>query len=172
MLKAAGSILVFGAAVLLGEWKATELREQYAQLEYVRQLFYILQSEIRYARSPLNEIFSYIGNSVREPYKTWLLELGRKLEGRNGGTFADLWKTSIGEHLAASALPENELLRLEELGERLGLADLELQIRAVELYLTQLDASILEIRKDMKIKIRLYHCLGIMGGLLIVILLL
>lgn len=172
MLKLSGSILVIGATTLLGMKRAAELREQYRQLEYLRQLFYHIQSEIRYARSPLGEIFIHIGRNAEDPYGTWLQELGRMLETREGGTFSLLWKTSIRECLKTCALTETELLRLQELGERLGLSDIEFQIGAVEIYLTQLTRSLDEVRGEMKTKVRLYHCLGVMSGMLIVILLL
>ena len=61
MLRIAGSVFVIGATTLLGIKRASELREGCRQMEYVRNLFYQIQSEIRYARSPLGEIFTYVG---------------------------------------------------------------------------------------------------------------
>lgn len=172
MLKMAGSIMVIGATVLFGERKAAALKEQHRQMEYLRQLLYALLSEVRYARSPLGEIFLSVGESAEEPYKSWLLELGRRLYRRDGGSFSHLWKTSIREKLSTAALAEAEISRLSELGDRLGFADIEFQVSSIERYLTQLEVSADEIRKEMKIKTRLYHCLGIMSGMLIVTLLL
>ena len=65
-----------------------------------------------------------------------------------------------------------ELLKLKELGERLGLADVTMQVKILELYLTRLELSMEEMQGEMKSKVRLCHCLGIMSGILIVILLL
>lgn len=172
MLKITGSILVIGATTLFGIKRAEELKETYRQMEYLRQLLYQLQSEIRYARSPLGEICTSIGKNAKNPYGTWLKELGNSLGTRDGGTFACLWKTSISAHLKTSALAEAELLRLKELGERLGFADIEFQVRAIECYLTQLAGSADEVYREMKTKVRLYHCLGVMSGMLIVTLLL
>lgn len=171
MLKITGSIFVIGATTMLGIKRSADLRERYRQMEYLRQLFYQLQSEIRYARSPLGEIFMHIGRNAKEPYDAWLLTLGKKMEEKNGGTFYGLWKTSIREALKISALSSMELERLTELGLRLGLMDVDMQVKAVELYLTGLSAALEEMREEMKQKIRLYHCLGVMSGMLIVILL-
>lgn len=172
MLRIAGSVLVIGATTLLGIKRASELRDGCSQMEYIRNLFYQIQSEIRYARSPLGEIFSYVGKYAKEPYRTWLLELGEKMEKKDGGTFYDLWRAGIWEHLGVSALSQTELKRLEELGGRLGLMDIDMQVKAVELYLSGISTAIEEIREGMKTRIRLCHCLGIMSGMLIVILLL
>lgn len=172
MLKVVGSILVIGGTTLMGMRKAKELKEQYIQMENLRQLFYRLQSEIRYARTPLGEIFSHIGSYAKEPYRTWFLKLGKRMEERNGGVFDELWKTSIQENLGCCGLPEAELLRLEELGGRLGLTDVTLQVKTLELYLMQLSEAMEEARENMKTKVRLCRCLGVMSGLFIVTLLL
>ena len=71
-----------------------------------------------------------------------------------------------------TALSQIELKRLEELGGRLGLMDIDMQVKAVELYLSGISSSIEEIREGMRTRIRLCHCLGVMSGMLIVILLL
>jgi len=172
MLKAAGSILIIGATTLYGIKRAQELKEQYVQMEYLQQLFYRIQSEIRYARSPLGEIFLYVGGNAREPYRTWLLGVGNRMQERNGGTFADLWETSIRGQLSPQSLPGTELQRLIELGGRLGLMDLEMQVKTLDLYLLQLSRSMEEAREGMREKVRLCHCLGVMSGMLIVTLLL
>lgn len=172
MLKVAGSVLVISATTLWGIWKERELKEQYIQMENLRQLFYRLQSEIRYARSPLGEIFPHIGRYAKEPYRTWLLKLGERMDERNGGAFEELWETSIRECLTDSGLPEAELMRLTELRGRLGLADIELQVKSLELYLIQLSEAMEEARENMKTKVRLCRCLGIMSGLFIVTLML
>ncbi|MEZ3433696.1 MAG: stage III sporulation protein AB [Lachnospiraceae bacterium] len=172
MLKIAGSILVMGATTLFGMKRASELREQCRQMEYVRHLFYQLQSEIRYARSPLGEIFASIGKNAKDPYGIWLLRTGEEMSKRDGGTFYDLWRAGVRKYLGVSALSQTELNRLEELGGRLGLMDADMQVKAVELYLSGLSSSIEEIREGMKSRVRLCHCLGVMSGMLIVILLL
>lgn len=172
MLKTAGCFLVLGSTILLGSYRAAALREQYGQMEYLRQLFYWIQSEMRYAKSPMGEIFSYIGASAKEPYGSWLLSLGEQLKRRDGGVFGRIWETSIRQNLKDCALSREELSHLEELGERLGLADLTMQVKALELYLSRLETSMDELQAEMKTKVRLYHCLGIMSGLLIVTLLL
>ena len=82
-----------------------------------------------------------------------------------------MWTESIEETLKASGLPEKEIQRLEEMGSQLGIADVEMQVKALELYLTQLSESMEDIREEIKTKVRLYHCLGVMSGMLIVILL-
>lgn len=172
MIKLTGSFFIIAATTILGANKASELREQYRRLEQLRQIVCRIQSEVRYARSPLGEICKMTAGSAKEPYRTWLLELAANMSVRNGETFAVLWETSVRECLGNSRLPEEELLRLSELGTGLGAADVQMQVRVLELYLMQLSDSMEEAREDMRTKIKLYHCMGVMSGMLIVTLLL
>lgn len=172
MLKLTGSILVICATTLYGMRRAQGLREQYLHMEYLQQLFFRIQSEIRYARNPMSEIMEQVGATAREPYKKWFLELGNMFKKREGGAFAELWKTSIDKYLKEVPLPENERRRLVELGDRMGLMDIEMQVKTLELYLEQLSVSIKESREGVGTKVRLCHCLGAMSGIMLVILLL
>ena len=77
MIRLAGAALVVGAAALMGEVKAGEVREQYTRLLGLQRVICSLQGEMGYARSHLGEIFARIGAQEEEPYKSWLLELSR-----------------------------------------------------------------------------------------------
>lgn len=171
MLKFIGSFAVIAATTLLGMNKAAGFRERYRKLEQLRQIICRIQSEVRYARSTMEEICRSAAASAKEPYSTWLASLAADMHKREGETFAYLWETSVKECLGTSGLPDEELLRLGELGEQLGSADVQMQIKVLELYLTRLSDVLQESRTEMKTKVRLYHCLGIMSGMLIVTLL-
>lgn len=142
------------------------------QMESLRQLLLKLQSEIRYARTPLGEIFFSIGRAAKEPYRTWLLEMSRRMEERDGSTFPEIWEQGAMEFLTDTGLPEGELAKLAEFGRQLGSADMELQVRAAELYLAQLSLSMSELRGELGPKVKLYRCLGVMSGMLITVMLL
>lgn len=172
MLKIAGSMIVVGATTLIGMKKAEDTKEAYRQMQMLERLVCRIYSEIRYQRSYLGEIFRQIGKEAEAPYADWLKELGERLEGRDGGTLEVIWKEAVETHLQQSKLPEKERIRLAELGNSLGLADMEYQKKSMELYLGQLGETMEEVRENMKIKIRLCHCLGVMSGMLITVLLL
>lgn len=172
MLKFAGCILVIATTTILGIQKGTELKESYRQLQYIQRLMYLLQSEIRYGRAYLGEIFVHMGKQSIEPYQTWLISLGKKMEQRDGTNFAAMWKDGIETHLKNLSLPSGETERLLILGAQLGNTDIEMQIKILELYQEQLSQTMEEMREGMRVKVRLCHCLGIMGGIFIAVLLL
>ena len=151
MLKLAGSLLIIGTTTLWGMAAAERLREQYEQMRLLQSLLYALRSEILYARSYLEEAFAKIGESAPEPYRGWLL--------------------GIQEFLRESGLEQEEKDKLSEIGKRLGNADMEAQIRSLDLYLEELKKSMEEKREGMKTRIRLCHCLGVMSGIFLTILL-
>ena len=82
-----------------------------------------------------------------------------------------LFRSSTGKCLKDAGLPGNELARLADLGNQLGIADADMQVKLLDLYLDELSKSMDELREGMKMKIRLCRCLGVMSGIFVMILL-
>ncbi len=171
MLKVAGSILIIGATTLWGMTAADKVREQYEQMRLMQSVLYALRGELLYARSYLGEAFAKIGRSSPEPYGEWLAKMSAKMDRKSGMPFWQIWENGIRTYLKDSGLPEKDRCRLEELGRQLGTADLESQLRAMDLYLDELRKSMEEKREGMKTRVRLCHCLGFTSGIFITILL-
>lgn len=68
-------------------------------------------------------------------------------------------------------LKREDLERLYRLGEQLGYLDQEMQIKGIEFYIEQQRTARKDAEREYREKERVYHCLGIMGGLFLVILL-
>lgn len=170
-VKLTGSLLVIIAAALMGVGEGEKVKDCYRQMRYLQRILCMVESEIRYAHSYLGEIFEGAARNLREPYKGWLLFMKKEMEEEDSRPFADIWENGVSEHLKDSGLPKKELLRLSQLGGQLGATDLKLQLKLLELYQEQLSMEIQEIREEMQVKVRLCHCLGIMGGMLIAVLL-
>ena len=156
MLKLAGSLLIIGATTLWGMAAAEGLRDQYEQMRLLQSLLYALRSEILYARSYLEEAFAKMSETMRR---------------KTGIPFYQIWSGGIQEALQGSGLAQEEKDKLSEIGKRLGNADMEAQIRSLDLYLEELKKSMEEKREGMKTRIRLCHCLGVMSGIFLTILL-
>ncbi len=171
MLKLAGSLLIIGTTTLWGMAAAERLREQYEQMRLLQSLLYALRSEILYARSYLEEAFAKIGESAPEPYRGWLLGMSEIMRQKSGVPFCQIWSRGIQESLRESGLEQEEKDKLSEIGKRLGNVDMEAQIRSLDLYLEELKKSMEEKREGMKTRIRLCHCLGVMSGIFLTILL-
>ena len=172
LYKIIGICLIIGATSAGGIGAADKIRNQYEQLRYLKKLILLLRGEIQYARSYLGEAFRQIGCSVRTPYKEWLLAMCEEMEGRNGGTFAQIWEEKGREYLWDCGLPKEALERLLWFGNELGSADAGMQVKTLDLWLEEITLSMEEMREGMRTRIRLCHCLGIMSGIFITILLL
>lgn len=140
-------------------------------LKYLQKIFTLIQSEIRYSRTYLGEIFYEIGEKEKEPYRSWLIDVSEKLNEFTGERFEDIWKESICRNLNNLSLQEPDLEILKNVGTQLGFSDINAQIRLIDLYLEQLERSIKEVHEQIQTKVRLYHCMGVMSGLFIIILL-
>lgn len=171
MLKLAGSILVIGAATLLGAGAAGELEASYQELLYLKRIIEILKGELLYSRAALSNIFLKMSEDAKEPYAGWLTEMRVRIESGNGGRLADIWRESAEECLRSSKLPWKERQKLGDLGSLLGDSDLELQAGQLKGYLEQLESRIQEVGSELKNKKKLFRCLGIIGGMFLTILL-
>lgn len=172
MQKLVGSILILAASTGIGVAKGMELQKHLRELESLKQLFLMLQSEITYAKSPFGEAFFHISGRMRGAFSKWLKELSAQLEEKSGKTYDMLWNESITLHFQKSLLTKEELEALREVGASMGYLDEEMQIGMIHLYLEQLEHSILKMRQEMSAKKKLCNCLGIMGGVFLVIVLL
>lgn len=171
MLKAVGSLMVVGAAALLGFSAAAELEASYQELLYLRRLMEMLKGEIYYSRAALSHIFLKLSKEAGNPYDVWFGEMCALIESRCGKSLTSIWRESAAEALCKSKLPEKEKQKLSDLGALLGDSDLETQINQLKGYLEQLDEAIQDMRSEIGDKKKLCRCLGIIGGMFVAILL-
>lgn len=171
MLKAVGSLLVIGAAALLGISAAEDLETSYQELLYVKRLIEILKGEIRYSRAALSHIFLKMSREAKAPYDEWLKQMCALIESRSMGSLAGIWKESTAEILYRTKLPAKEKQRLSELGTLLGTSDIETQNSHLKGYLEQLEGTIRDMRSEIQDRKKLCRCLGIIGGIFLTILL-
>ena len=87
------------------------------------------------------------------------------MEKREGGTMKEVWKDSIDKMLRESSLRQEDMKRLQNVGE--GLDYLE----TTELYREYLERGIEQTRKEYESKRKLYLSLGVSGGVFLVIIL-
>ncbi len=171
LMKTIGGVIVIAATSMWGHEAAMRIGNGYKELQYLQKLLYLLRGEILYARSYLGEAFMQIGQTAKSPYREWLLGLCGRMDKERDATFAEMWEESTKACLEASGLPKKEILRLASFGSRLGIADAGMQIKTLDLYLEEIRLSMEEMREEMRTKIRLCHCLGVMSGIFITVLL-
>ena len=163
--------MIVGTTSIWGITKAEKVKNQLETMKYLQRIISLLQSEIRYSRAFLGEIFENIGQGVKEPYKSWLFQMSEKVNEFTGERFEDIWKDSVQKNLKVLDFPEQELESLKSLGNQLGYADIQIQMRLLDLYQEHLERTIREVHEQVRMRVRLYHCLGVMSGLFVSVLL-
>lgn len=171
MQKIVGSILIITASTGIGLLKGMDLQKYLGDLQCLRELFLMLRSEIKYTKAPLGEAFTHIGKRLGGEYGRWLLMLARKLEEKQGKTFWEIWNHSVEDALLHTKLKKNDLEQLKSLGRNMGYLDEEMQLGTIHLYLEQLNLEIQRTRESLESKKRLCNCLGVMGGIFLVVIL-
>lgn len=170
MRKIIGSVLIFLASTGIGMAKATELQQYVKELESLRQLFLMLQSEISYTKATLGEAFLHMARKQNGILKIWLIKLSEALEEKSGMSFSELWNASIVDSFQKSHLKKEDMQELMNLGMQMGYLDENMQLGVINLYLEQLELTIQRTREELLPKKRLYHSLGVMGGIFLIIL--
>lgn len=161
---------MIAASTLIGMQAASDLDTQYNEMAYIRQIFSVLQSEIRYHRAFLSEAFSNIAGFVKSPYDVWMRQLYLRLERKDDGCLTDVWKETIDEYLIDLKIPRRQKEQIKELGNYLGNADIELQVRHIDLLEEQLETAMKEMQGELENKKKLCRCFGIMGGIFLAVL--
>lgn len=171
MQKIIGCILIITACTGIGYLKGVDLQKHLTEIQTLRQLFFMMKSEIKYTKAPLGEAFWHIGRRLDGAYAKWMMELSKRLEQKSGSRFADLWNDSIVEYLNDTYLSREDLQKLKSLGGHMGYLDEEMQIGTINLFLEQLETEIEKIRENIAAKRKLCNCLGVMGGIFLAVVL-
>ena len=171
MLRFIGGILIITATTGAGILYGMELQEYLEKLLYIRHIIYMIKGELEYSQAPLSEAFGRISVRVREPYRRWLSAMEKQVENREEDAFLKIWMRSVDKYLKELHLKSEHSIQLKDLGTYLGQTDGASESRNLQLYLGRLELEIEKVREGMAAKKRIGNCLGVMGGIFLVVLL-
>lgn len=169
MLKLVGAIMIILSGTGMGFQASERLFRQNELLKRLKKMIVLLRGEIKYNNTYLGQALENVSGKISEPYSTFLQYLAQRSEENEGESFAALWRESVTVNLQESGLSKQHLERLVELGETLGFLDREMQLAAIDLFMEQLETMIGENSLKLRDNSRLYRCLGVMGGILVVL---
>lgn len=172
MQRMIGAVLVVASTGSAGLLYSAWLKEYVETLLYLRHVIYLLKGELEYSGAPLQDVFGRTAVRVKEPYSRWLKIMERQIAQREGESFQKIWLYSTESTLAELHLKKVHMRQLKELGDCLGQTDYVSESRRFALYLERLEQEIEKERTQIAAKGRIGNCLGVMGGVFLVILLL
>ena len=171
MQKLMGSILIIAATTGAGYVYGQELKRYLEKLLYLRYVTGLIRGEMEYTCAPLPEVFSSVASRIREPYRTWLSETAKETARRSETGFARIWNRCIDHNLDMLKLKTEHSILLKELGTFLGQTDRETADRSMQMYMNRMDLEIEKAREELASRKRIGNCLGVMGGIFLVVIL-
>ena len=163
MQKLIGCILILLSTTAGGFLYGVEQQQYLEKLMYIRHILELIQGEIEYSGAPLFEVFGKTANRVQEPYRSWMLDLKRRVEARGGQSFRGIWEACTETKLKELHLKSRHMRELSEVGMYLGQMDVRTGRTSMQMYLENLGAEIEETRQEITAKKRIGNWLGVMS---------
>lgn len=172
ILKLCGSLCILGAASYYGILLNKTFDDRNVALRHLYSIFLQLKSEMQYMNTPLPECFASIGEHAKEPIKSWLLGIASSMENQEETSFGNIWRESLETLYMDSALKKEDINLLLELADKLGAADRNAQMNAMDYTLIQLERNRTGLEQEMKEKKKVITTITMFVGLVTLIVLL
>ncbi len=144
------------------------LREEWRAVRELRDILELISGEIRYGRTSLPECFLQVGMQRPTVLGKSFEELGRRALERPQDSLRELLEDGLQEKLR-KVLPLEEYHAFFEFAAPKGYQDEQMQRRALDRSQARIE-ELLEIRgEQLRGKSRVACCLGIMGGLFLIL---
>lgn len=171
MLKFAGMAAIAAACTALGFCLSTELAKRIRSLWELERMTVMLKGEIEYAGTPLQEAFCALAHRMKPPFDSFLRRNVEAMAQHSGMTMGEIFRNSAERLKKEGALTENDIQQLSSMGARLGYLDRKMQLRTMELYLEEVARERKLAEEEYRQKAKVYRCLGILGGMFLILLL-
>lgn len=172
MQRAAGSVLIIVAGAGAGYMYGMELKRYYENIMYLRYVAGLILGEIKYTEAPLAEVFCSVASRIRQPYRAWLQGTAAAVEERDESELARIWNRCVDRYLKELGLKSEHSILVKEMGTFLGQLDMETFERSMQMYLNRMDLETERLRENLASKRKIGNCLGLMGGIFLVVILL
>lgn len=171
LLKLAGGGCVLVAAFGIANSLNTTLEQRKKQLRLLYGLLLQLKSEIQYMGNTLPESFRNLSKGTSNPFSDWLTELAKRLEDNQEIIFETAWKDSLIKLQEQSCLLLEDVEPVLELSKRLGSADSNATLKAIDYALIHIERNRIDLEKEMEQRKKVISTLSMFAGFLVLILL-
>ena len=146
--------LLWFLAGMLGFYESHRLKQRVAHLEHLQSVFEVFETEIRFAKSPIQTILERYQDSY-PIFKTCYERC------QNGADFPSAWTETVER---ISGLQNEEKRLLLDFGKTFGMTDHSGQLDSCSLMRSHLKRLLEESRYELQKKGKLYRSLGILCG--------
>lgn len=171
IIKIAISLFIIFCSTLIGIIYARTYIERTRLLNNMLNVLQMLESEIVYCATPLPVILKKLSKRNHSELTKIFNKTVKILEGKTGHTFSDAWKMAIDEETEFMALTKEDIVLLVQLGNNLGISDIQDQVKHIRLAMEEIKRSYNQSILDQNKNVKLYKNLGFLFGVTIVIIL-
>lgn len=172
MLKIIGILLIIAAFSCTGFSYAKNITIRIEQLNEIKKLTVMLEGELRYGNSTIEEALSAIAARTIIPFGRFLNSVSDELKHNTGKSFSEIWRENAGSLLDNTRLNKEDISELNLLGDNLGYLDLKAQSESIALYKERLSLRLEELNNGAQKQVKMYRSLGVSMGILTAIILL
>lgn len=169
MIKYIGLGLVICGCTAMGMAAGNEMERRVRDIRELLKLLELLEGEIGYANAVLSEGFRHASGRMRKPYSVFLEKMAEHMDELRGDTLGEIFRQYVRTELRHTALLPADREGLVCFGEQLGNLDVRMQLAAIALYREQLSQTCAQAQEAYRSDVKLYRCLGLMGGLFLAV---
>lgn len=172
LVKLLGCLLILISTSGFGYFKGLEYRKHIDEIQRLKHVIWQLRGEMKYTRLPLDAICRKLQTQTEEPYASWLRNISKRILEKGAMNLGVLWEEVTKKDLKELFLTTSEMAELSQLGYQLGHMDIGMQEQILCWYEEQLEEKRKKLSEKLDEKRRLCNCLGVMGGIFLIIVLL
>lgn len=170
-LKLAGMVFVVGSSLCYARECSNALELRMIQLRQLYSILIQLKSELKYMNSTLPECFHNLSCHIEEPFAKWMNQLALSMENERNKSFDVIWSEKLGCLYEDSVLEDKDIELLKELKDKLGTADADAGIKAIDYVLVRLEENRDFLKNEMRGKQKVTLSISLFAGFMVVILL-
>ena len=169
MLKAILCLVIILASGGLGLLKAQTFSSRLEDLEDLKNMIKILETEMSYKKDPLPSAFARIASYKDNRAMDLLYYCSQSM--KESMDLQMCWENAVEEAYKGASLKKEDMLILKDMGLQLGKSDIQGQNAMFSLVNIKLDSQIEDAAKEKETKGKMYKGLGFSLGVVIAIIL-
>ncbi len=169
MFKGILCLIIIFACGGLGLLKAQTYGQRLNELNDLKDMINMLQTEMSYRKDPLPAVFARIAAYKDSRAMDLLRECSRAM--KESLDLKECWETAVCSAYKGSCLKEEDLIIMKDLGMQLGKSDIQGQAAMFSLTGAKLETQIEKAAKEKDTKGRMYRGLGFSIGIVIAVIL-
>ena len=168
--KAIAGMCVMTGAFGFGWSLCREMSDMLFHLKEQKRLLLFIVREISFMHRPMQEIFSAVGERMKDPYQEFLMAVSEGMEQRTGKSLQEIWHDNVELLQKNGSCPKEAARILLRLGECFGCEEDKMQIDALKLLEAELSDEIDSRSKEKEEKSRLIRTLSVLAGIFCIVL--